>query len=701
MGKLSKSLPWLYGVALYYASSDHFVNAKANDTGWHKYVRAPTSSTVKPKAIVDSYTLGDVVNAESLVNGGNATLLTRQGADAAVPIVVLDFGQDIVGLLEIDFAGSTNASDGFPGLKLSFSESLEYLTNRSDFTRSDNAGQGDGNPPKITNGTDQIAVKNEPFTWLNQWGCEFGSQVCSDGLHGFRYVKIELDALSEDAPYTSPSGEVAISSVSLQWQGYLGTPDTYAGWFECSDENLTQWWFDGAYTTEMCTDVFHDNDTEPRGAASESLLGKWVLLDGAKRDRDPYMGDLAVAALTSYLTHDIPEAARNVMEDLAQHQRSDGWIPPASINDYALPLFDYPLWWVVCSWGQVMYTGNLSYLETYYPTLLSVLDTYYVANTNATTSLLVRPSGYGDYAFIPRDGSAAYYSTLYVLALHRAADLADLISAPADASRWRSRAANTSAAVLANLWDATAGAFLDRAGYSAHAQDGNSLAVLAGVASGNYSAAALGYLESATGRSYGHAFYDAGGEELGEGYSDRVYPFVSYFEMAARFETGLAESAVAQIRSTYGGMAAGDPGVTMWEGVGAGGSKYEGAFTSLAHAWSTGVTPLLTTYVLGVRPLKPGFREWSVQPLPSSDLTWARGEVPTPYGPLAVQWERAEDGHLVLTVVPPAGTNGTMVIPAGANSLSAWADDGTRSDGEVVDGSVVLRVQGGQKYVVG
>ena len=68
-------------------------------------------------------------------------------------------------------------------------------------------------------------------------------------------------------------------------------------------------------------------------------------------------------------------------------------------------------------------------------------------------------------------------------------------------------------------------------------------------------------------------FYDAGGEEVGEGYSSRVYAFISYFEMAARFETGLADSALAQIRATYGHMAAQDPGVTMWEGIGAGGSK--------------------------------------------------------------------------------------------------------------------------------
>lgn len=62
----------------------------------------------------------------------------------------------------------------------------------------------------------------------------------------------------------------------------------------------------------MCTDAFRANDTEPRQAFSEFLVGKAVIHDGPKRDRDPYMGDLAVSALTSYLTHDIHEAARNV-----------------------------------------------------------------------------------------------------------------------------------------------------------------------------------------------------------------------------------------------------------------------------------------------------------------------------------------------------------------------------------------------------
>jgi hypothetical protein len=61
------------------------------------------------------------------------------------------------------------------------------------------------------------------------------------------------------------------------------------------------------------------------------LLGKSVIFDGAKRDRDPYSGDLAVSAKTAYLSHNISIAAKNVIADLADHQRADGWIPPASM----------------------------------------------------------------------------------------------------------------------------------------------------------------------------------------------------------------------------------------------------------------------------------------------------------------------------------------------------------------------------------
>lgn len=176
-----------------------------------------------------------------------------------------------------------------------------------------------------------MQVLNDPFIWKDLIGCKNQGNVCSDGLHGFRYVRISLDAYDGDAPDVSPVGTVSINSVTLDWKAYLGTPDTFTGYFECSDEDLTQWWYDGVYTADMGTYTFLANETDPRGSASPTLEGKEVLFDGAKRDRDPYVGDMAVASRTSYLSHDVSIASLNILEDLAQHQRSDGWIPPASM----------------------------------------------------------------------------------------------------------------------------------------------------------------------------------------------------------------------------------------------------------------------------------------------------------------------------------------------------------------------------------
>lgn len=106
---------------------------------WHKYVRSPSDSLLKPQSILSANTTGNVTNPDGLLGGnGSPTILTRNEGDTSVPSLVVDFGQNAVGIVSITFAGSSNSSKGLPGLKLAFSETQQYLTNVSDFTRSDN-----------------------------------------------------------------------------------------------------------------------------------------------------------------------------------------------------------------------------------------------------------------------------------------------------------------------------------------------------------------------------------------------------------------------------------------------------------------------------------------------------------------------------------------------------------------------------------
>jgi hypothetical protein len=575
--------------------------------------------------------------------------------DPAVPSVTVDFGKVVVGYPKVDFAG---ASSNTPGVRLAFSETTQYLSDTSDFSRSYN---GDS----ITPGSDQHAVPAGASTWTDTHGCADGTKVCADGLHGFRYLKISLDALAADAPDTAAFGTVQIKDIALDFTAYLGTPKSYQGWFESSDPQLNQYWYDASYTNELITDTFRSDDIDPRGADSPGLDGKVVLTDGAKRDRDPYVGDVYVSGVTDYLTHNVGAAARNVLADLADHQRADGWIPPASINNYTLPLFDYPMYWVASSWDYVLYTGDTNYGRSYYPNLVKVLDSWYPSVTDSNGLLqkgLNGTGGYGDYAFLGRTGEVTYYNALYVLALRDAAGLARALGHTADAARWTARAETVSAAINAHLWDASAGAYVDSAtGDLRHGQDGNGYAILAGVAPAARATSALDYLTAHNHTAYGNSFMD--NNTLVPDGSQRVYAFTSYPEIRSRFLTGSAASAIEEIKRLYGWMASHDPGHTDWEGIGAGGSMYEGPYTSAAHGWSTGVVSALTNDLLGAAPVTPGYASWSVTPHPGS-VTWARGQLPTPHGALQVSWTNSQH-RFTITVEAPPGTTGTITLPGG------------------------------------
>jgi hypothetical protein len=121
-------------------------STRDNTNEWHKYVRAPSSGTVQPRDIVAGSVTGGVTNPRGLIHGDSPTVLSRSHEDEPIPSLVVDFGQNLAGYLNVKLKGSPNKdknSTALPGLRLAFSETLQYLTDRSDFTRSDQAPDGD------------------------------------------------------------------------------------------------------------------------------------------------------------------------------------------------------------------------------------------------------------------------------------------------------------------------------------------------------------------------------------------------------------------------------------------------------------------------------------------------------------------------------------------------------------------------------
>jgi hypothetical protein len=84
-----------------------------------------------------------------------------------------------------------------------------------------------------------------------------------------------------------------------------------------------------------------------------------------------------------------------------------------------------------------------------------------------------------------------------------------------------------------------------------------------------------------------------------------------------------------------------------------------------SHAW--GGTPLVqcSRRILGVEPLAPGWRSLRVCPHPLT-LDWARGVVPTPRGPVRVEWRRQGERMHVRLELP---TTGARVRAAGSGAV--------------------------------
>lgn len=634
---------------------------------WRRYVPAPASRTMLPTSVLAAST-GVADGGGILRSGGGSARLTLQ-AGGSTPYLDIDFGQVVVGKLGLRV---TQSSDPAPEVRIAFSETRQYLGWKSDFSRSDAAGGP---------GTDDLIPDPAGQTWSDQAGCQAGKQVCSDGVRAFRYVRIYLGTAPGDAAVAAPQGFVAIDAVWVDFSAFLGTPATYRGWFLSSDDLLNRIWYGSVYTTELDTTRFERDSADPRGSGAwtPAMNGKQVIDDGAKRDRIPYSGDLAIEGPVLLLAHADAMPVSNVLIDLANHQQPDGYIPPSPFDGYSLHLFDYPAWWVIALHDEVLYTGDVALAHRLWPALTRLLDDWYPSVTDAD-GLLSRPPAssatrWGDYAFLPRGGEVTEDSANEVRALDDAAELADALGEPARSAAWRARAERVAAAINQRLWDGVAGAYVDSmASRDLHSQDANAFAIVAGVADPARRDAALAYLARMDERPWGNSFVDR--DDWFSGASGRVYPFISAEEVAARFTAGEDDQALDQIRRTWGWMLAHDPGGTMWEAIGAGGSiaSYAGAYTSLAHGWSSGAATLLTNDLLGVVPTGLGFNRYDVMPHPG-DVAWAQGRVPTPRGSIDVAWNYDEDeGVFSLELATPAGTTGRIGVPTFGKRITVNVD---------------------------
>jgi hypothetical protein len=515
-------------------------------------------------------------------------------------------------------------------VRVAFSETAEYL------------GVGGTSDWSRTYLTDDHAARSGE-TWVDRPGCE-SPGVCADGYRAFRFARVYVDR-----------GSAKIVGASVAPASAIDLPQ---GWFLSSDDELNRIWYASAYTAGLMV-LPNDPAVLAPGCAIPGGVAVKVIVDGAKRDRCPWLGDQAVSQLALFLANGAAATApsEDTLSLFADAQLPGGYLPASPIA--ASTIFDYPAYWVLAVDNLLLYRGELAQVARYWPALVKVLDQWYPSFANAD-GLLEDPYPAGDYAYIDRGGSlVAYYNALYGCALLAGAQVAEALGHSDATASWRARAASLAAPFRTAFWDAAAGAFEDSpGGRGVHAQDGNAFAILAGLASPAEATAALAYLDRATRLPWGNALADA--DVWGGGVaapSQSVYPFISYFDVAARFAAGADASALDELRRTWGWMHAPGHGGsgTDWEAIGAGGSidGFERAASSLASGWSAGALPLLSNEVLGIRPTGPGFSSFDALPHPAG-LAWAQGRVPTPAGAITFGFRRVAGGYLLRLQAPPA-----------------------------------------------
>ena len=114
------------------------------------------------------------------------------------------------------------------------------------------------------------------------------------------------------------------------------------------------------------------------------------------------------------------------------------------------------------------------------------------------------------------------------------------------------------------------------------------------------------------------------------------------------------------------------------------------------HAWGAAPANIAARYVLGVRPLTPGYGQTLIAPQ-IGPLSWARGKVPTPHGPVTVEIRRDDGMSMVVDI--PKGMSARVVLPRIGSGRSTF--DGKDVPSTATDTACIFEGVGEGRHVFG
>jgi hypothetical protein len=709
--RFAAPLVGLAAVALTVAAAGPAAHAAAR-ADWRSYVEAPNSSDVRPVAA--TVLSGNVRDPQGLAGpaGGLTTLTVAPGGAPAT--VLLDYGQEIVGTPFVDVK-SYRSPGTPPALQLTFSETRKYLFSPGSSTLAADAaatataitvaGQSTfavGDTITIGAQTNKIAaISGTTLALAHELGLgePSGTAVTSTpgaltgdsvGLGGYsRPQSISLTARSrlsgtfegglryETITLATP-GTVVLGRAGILFEAYRATPAQYQGYFISSSDALNKMWFDGAYTEQT--------DMQPAGVQGGLQP---AVLDGAKCDRKIWSGDLAIEGpgiLDSLGSNGANYVKQSLLELMATSTLGSGLAGWGTPDGTSLPFpgvysNSYSSWAVDDATGYYRATADTAFARQVLPYLEGQLS-YDATVTNAAGLIVTTASSGGppdsgldwDIYDGPKVGVVASVNMLYYRILTDVAYIESQLGNSAKAAGYLATAASVKQAINAGLVNPATGAYdTSDTLRGTIAQDANSLAIVFGIAPRDDVPGIVTALRSLWG-VHGSQPYSASAA-----LSPLISPYITGFEVEALYQAGDPADAEKLLTLTWDQMInPHNPSYTgtFWENYLPDGTLQNGS-VSAAHGWSSGPTPALTSYVLGVQPAGPGYRTFTVSPHFGS-LAWARGAVPTPHGQITVDWARHGSAYDLTVHVPP-GTTATITVPAGsAVSIHGGAHGETR-----------------------
>ncbi|RDW69281.1 hypothetical protein BP6252_08301 [Coleophoma cylindrospora] len=396
-------------------------------------------------------------------------------------------------------------------------------------------------------------------------------------------------------------------------------------------------------------------------------------IDGAKRDRACFGGDLFVMGRSIFYSTGNFEAALGSIKLLTSHQTKDGYLGnlcpiQAPIHDdesepptYAFYSLSYALLLIVAIKDYWLHSGDLASVQSIWERLEKLIA--FTERFVDDRGLVVAPPPLSMDWFPmggPIFGASGKINLAYFDALKAMSAIAKAIKVD---DPFTIKAETLSSSIVAHLWNGETGIMRlsDLTSPTGLCQDINAYGVVTGVSPLHPKAV----LNLAAPKTSGLplAFQNI------EGWDQKkvVSPYASGYAAEALFLRGEGSSAVELIERVWGVMAdTANPNYSggHWEAMQPDGTPIT-EDTSLMHGWSTGPVHLLPRYLGGLEPLEAGFSRFRIKPvlagLSSIDVKLASkvGEIKVS---LRIQ-ESTGSGNMTLKI--PSGAVAEVYAPEG------------------------------------